>query len=263
MENFDRQKRAFFVKTGLSVRPVMRLHKYVGNLRKGTESWRNVSEHCLVEVARVDVLAAVLRLSGGIRGKLRIAAALHDVGKREEVAAFRAANETENSAWEACTEASRQSAEIMKRAGFSDDVIALASIAGDHNSFAATLALAEQDVLTDEETARLIMSYVDDMSAGSTWATPAVPLPDGSLQNTVDRRLEAGEKDPRYARMNEEAREHFAGRTMYAMQRETAHAVEQRLAALLSEKTGEMIDPKRLPEWIDLRIRERIAAEQV
>src|SRR5438128_9887041 len=73
-------KRRFFVRTGLSARPALRLHRVAGlwERRYGVREWRNVSEHCLVEAARVTVFAGWLGLSAATTRRLALAAAAHD-----------------------------------------------------------------------------------------------------------------------------------------------------------------------------------------
>jgi hypothetical protein len=50
----------------------------------------------------------------------------------------------------------------------------------------------------------------------------------------------------------------FRGETAYQAQRRVGHLVEQRLASLVKEKSGNDIRPERLPEMIDQMIRREI-----
>lgn len=52
--DFALKRRNFFVRLGLQVRDALKLHDEMG-LWNRADYWGNVSEHCLVEVARVQV----------------------------------------------------------------------------------------------------------------------------------------------------------------------------------------------------------------
>ncbi|MBI4778927.1 hypothetical protein HY797_00550 [Candidatus Falkowbacteria bacterium] len=77
---FERQKTKYFYRLAIKTREMLKFHKVVGLWqRKGGErDWGNVSEHCLVEVARADIFAEKLKLAGEVKRDLVMAAALHD-----------------------------------------------------------------------------------------------------------------------------------------------------------------------------------------
>ena len=95
--SFEEKKTNFFVKIGLKLKPEFLLHREAGLWEKDTkkeegtenednaENWRSVSEHCLMEVARVSVFAEQLGLSESVTKDLIEAAALHDFFKKEEM----------------------------------------------------------------------------------------------------------------------------------------------------------------------------------
>lgn len=85
-ESEDQKKTKYFSDLALSVKDAFRLHKKFGQLtdEEGKRPWGNVSEHCLVEVARVKTLAELLNLDSHITKDLMYAAALHDISKRRE-----------------------------------------------------------------------------------------------------------------------------------------------------------------------------------
>ena len=80
------KKREYFVRLGLQMREALKLHKKAGlwERKEGKRDWGNVSEHCLVETARVNVFADKLGLSEDVKKDLATAAALHDSFKKGE-----------------------------------------------------------------------------------------------------------------------------------------------------------------------------------
>ncbi len=77
-ENLKKTK--FFSNIAVQLKTAYEHHKkWLG------ENWKNVTQHCLVEVARVDVLANLIDISKDIREKLKEAAFLHDVNKKQEI----------------------------------------------------------------------------------------------------------------------------------------------------------------------------------
>jgi hypothetical protein len=101
------------------------------------------------------------------------------------------------------------------------------------------------------------MHYVDDYTINDRWVVPAEEGSHG-LVNDLDRRVDKNEANPRYQKLNEEGRMVFRGETAYQAQRRVGHLVEQRLASLVKEKSGNDIRPERLPEMIDQMIRREI-----
>ena len=62
--------------------------------------------------------------------------------------------------------------------------------------------------------------------------------------------------------VNEEGRKHFAGETTFAAQRRIGHLVEERLNRTIRERSGIIIAPRRLPEYIDAALKEEILKGQ-
>src|SRR5207245_9250083 len=82
----QQQQRVYFVRLSFQGFSAFRMHKAIGlwERRDGVDeqvSWRNGSEHCLVEMARVKVLATALTLSEAVQKDLLDAAAMHDLYK--------------------------------------------------------------------------------------------------------------------------------------------------------------------------------------
>src|SRR6185369_17983597 len=94
-ENFDLKKRRYFARVTARVVSAFKLHRTVGGLWERTpekkRDWGNVSEHCLVEVARTEVLSDITGLTGETKRNLTLAAASHDYGKKQEILAIKEA----------------------------------------------------------------------------------------------------------------------------------------------------------------------------
>ncbi len=254
-EQFNNKKRRYFIRLGLSVREALKLHKKVGlwERKDSKRDWGNVSEHCLAEAARVDVLADKLGLSDEIKRDLVVAAAVHDFFKKGEKEIV----STEGLTWDSFEKATEESTRQMREAGFSERIVRLANAVG-HDSLKETETILKEEQLTQENTAYLVLHYVDDYAIGSDWADPAEMSSDCNKINSFDKRIDSNEANPRYARLNEGGREYFNGETTFEAQRRIGHLVEEKLTTLLSEKTGQIIDPKELPQLIDAEIKKEI-----
>lgn len=251
-EEFLARKCRFFGKQGLRVRAALKLHRKAGLWERcrGIKQWRNVSEHCLVEAARVGVLADWLGLPWETNRKLALAAAAHDFFKRRE-------HETGARSWSELERASAAAARCMCEAGLDEEIVRLVDSVG-HGSLEATEALLAKPRLSEMDVARLVMHYVDDYTIGSAWVAPVEILPDGRRINDLDRRIDRNAANPRYATLDAEGRVRLGGETTFAVQRRVGHAVERRLAALLEAVRGRPVDPLDLPMLVDTELRARI-----
>ncbi len=254
IEQAINKKREYFIHLGLQVREALKLHKGAGlwERKEGKRDWGNVSEHCLVEVARVSVLADELELPDDIKSDLKIAAALHDFFKKGEKEIVTA----EGLTWDSFERASEESSRQMKEAGFSERIIRLANSVG-HGSLIETENILNQENLSPEDIAYLILHYVDDYTIGSEWAKEAEVLDDKNI-NDLDRRIEKNKANPRYSQLDEEGRERFQGETTFEAQERIGHVVEKRLSSLLNERNRELSSPKELPQYIDQKIDNKI-----
>jgi hypothetical protein len=254
-EQFDDKKKAFFRHLGFSVREALKLHKEAGLWAKkeGKRNWGNVSEHCLVEVARADVLADKLNLPEDIKRDLIIAAALHDFFKKGEQKIVSA----EGLTWASFEKASQESTRQMRETGFNERTIHLANSVG-HGSLLETENVLNKDSLSPEDIAYLVLHYVDDYSIGSNWANPNELSSDGNQINDLDRRMNKNEANERYAQLNQKGKKYFNGATTFGMQRRIGHLIEERLATLIAERTGQVIDVKNLPQLVDAAIKTKI-----
>src|SRR3989344_5741892 len=87
MEFTTQQKTKFFANLATKNTGAFKQHAREGlwvRNEKGERDWGNVSEHCLVEIARVSVLADMIGLSKSVSKDLELAAGLHDAGKKQE-----------------------------------------------------------------------------------------------------------------------------------------------------------------------------------
>lgn len=255
---FERKKQEYFTKIGLQMRSALALHKAAGLWQKdneGERGWRNVSEHCLVEVARTRTLATMLGLKESVSKKLMNAAALHDFFKKgqKQITVAGGLNRA------AFAEATQQADGIMRDAKIPEEIIRLVNAVGDE-SLLETKKILEKDELSEDDIAFLIMHYVDDYTIGSNWVH-ASEVKDTKEINDLDRRMNINEANLRYQKLNEEGRAIFGGETAYQAERRIGHIVEEKLADLVKKRGDITVDPIKLPEIIDQKIKEEIRRE--
>ncbi len=254
-EGFEHKKTQFFASLGFRVRDAITLHQQQGLLQKtdGTRDWGNVTEHCLVEVARVEVLAELLQLPEDVKRDLVMAAAAHDALKREELKLIA----QHVSPWQGTIEASRMTERALREAGFSERVVRLAeSVALE--PIPEVESILTQDEPGNDDAAFLVQHYVDAYTINNEWAKPAATTDDGHRRNDLDRRVDKNESNEKYRKVNEEGRQYFNGETGYEAQRRVGHHVEQGLSRLIKKRTSIDINPLDLPEYIDNEIRKKI-----
>lgn len=253
-QQFDDKKRKFFAHIALRVREALQLHKRAGlwERTEGKREWRNVTEHCLVEIARLEVLADMLDLPADVKKEAATATVLHDFFKKRE-----GGMSAQMPTWSDFEKASEEARHQMQEAGFNENTVRMASSMG-HSSLIETERILNKGSLSPEDTAYLLIHYVDDYTMGSDWTKPAEILPDGSAVNDLDRRVLKNENNQRYTRLNEDGRDYFAGETTFSAQRRIGHLVEERLAKLVAEKSARGVDARDLPQFTDREIHTRI-----
>lgn len=272
-KSFDEKKRAYFSRLALEVISAMRLHKKPGLLlehRGGEREWGNVSEHCLVELARAKVLAQKLGLSKMTRRELELGAALHDFGKRSEIMAMKAAIARGESGGEASDDADKIDERQLREAGFSQNVIEIfSSTGGKPQQLFEIMRILAKQAFTDQDLARLVIHYVDGYTRGSEWAEPAAMAESDGMINEVDRRTQKNLDNPNYRKFDEESVAKLAGNPVFqglgSLKGEglVCHMIEKQLAELINQKTGETINPFELPEIIDREIKSKINDEVI
>lgn len=250
----DTNKRTYFINLGRTVYNAFQAHQEQGLQDRNTEGakdWGNVSEHCLVEVARVKALGKAIGLSEETIMDLKTAAMLHDFFKKEEKSIVTA----EGLHWESFEHANEQADQKLREYGFNEKVIGLTNAVG-HSSLVETENILHKADLSEQDKAFLILHYTDDYTIGTDWVTPVErQSPD---ENDLDIRINKNEANPRYIVINQEAKEHLQGRTLWQAQRTIGHTVERRLADLLDEK-GTRVSPLKLPEYVDSQIKSEIS----
>lgn len=262
----DQAKEQLFDRLRAQFPQAIELHRQfrLFELDKNGRSWANVSEHCLIETARVEVFADWLSFTTELKNDLMLAAALHDFNKRFEIEAIEADIAAGGSGLTGYDRASEAATEKLQRSGFAEQVIRLVNSAGGRaETLFALDAILSQAQSTDDDFACLVMYYVDSYTRGSDWVEPAAEE-NGQLINDVDRRLHKIYTRPDYHRMNDESvklfknHPHFSGKTTAEVMLSLGHTIETRLSALMAQRSNQIIEPARLPEAVDEVIRASI-----
>lgn len=258
--DYELQKRRYFANTAVKVKSAFKMHKGEGLWERvdGKRDWGNVSEHCLVEVARGQIFADLLGFSPDLSRELMLAAGLHDFFKKGEKEIATASGLS----WEAFDEAGRKSSEKLQEAGFSPRVVRLSGSVG-HTSLSETEDILKKETLTQDDEAYLAMHYIDDYTVNAEWAAPASIDSDGKKVNEIDKRIDRNAANERYAKLNEEGRQHFNGETAFQAQGRIGHLVEERLAQVINARNNLSVAPLDLPEYIDGLIKAKISSQSV
>jgi response regulator RpfG family c-di-GMP phosphodiesterase len=259
--DFEQQKTKYFSNLALGVKDTLDLHKGMGELwgEEGTrDDWRNVTEHCLVEVARVKELGSLLGLGEEAMKNLVVAAAAHDFNKKHEILGLKSAGLS----WDNYEKISAESTAKLESAGLDSRLIHIINSVG-HPSLIETEELLnkiESVAPTDDEICFLLLHYIDDYTINSEWAVPSEVV-EGVKINDLDRRMLKNEANQNYRVINEDGKKHFNGKTTYEMQRDLGNLVEVKIADLIYKRSGRKIDPKDLPFYVDQIIKERITKQ--
>lgn len=269
--SFDEKKRAYFTRLAMSVRQELRLHKEQGLWKRvrqhkdgrdvSSRDWGNVSEHCLVEVARVLEFAKILKLNKTSADNLVRAAALHDFFKKSEKDIVKSKGLKRSS----FDEASEQADQVMQAAGIEESVVALVNAVAD-SALPETEVILQKKELTDDDIAFLVMHYVDDYTIDSNWVV-SKDTQGNRLINDLDRRMDKNEANPRYQELNQGGRLVFdefgkkvvsKSETAYQAQRRIGHIIEEKLSELMRSRSGIQVNPLDLPEYIDSQVKTAI-----
>lgn len=256
----ERQKRIYWSRVAFRVRKGMKMHQATDQLEKGPDSWRNVTEHCLVQVARSETLGRLIGLPEELVEDIRMGAILHDFDKKREITVTREANRRGDSPLSAVRSEHQRAEELLKTAGFSSEVRRLASASGvDAPQLIEAQSILGKKNLSDEDLAWLVLHYVDDCSIGSDWIQRGQ---DG--KNIIDYRMGQNKIKTDYIKISQEISQELVGHpklgnmNLYDAGAFVSHQIEQRFAERIKEKTGEVVDPLTIPELIDQKIREDI-----
>lgn len=233
----------------------LKLHEDPGHLWDKDEQgrdWRNVTEHCLLEAARAEVFSEKLKFTTELAQDLATAAALHDFYKKIDIQYTREDLAAGGSGDAGNLRSEAEAAEYLRRAGYNERVITMIKgVGGDPGKLLLIKKLFDEGQPSDDNIAEMVLHYIDDYTVGNA---PAAEAKDG--KNDVDARMERNATNADYKKMNEGAMEIYKGtllegRTRFAAQAEIAHLIEQKLSQLIKERSGEDIEPLRLPEAID------------
>lgn len=252
----ERQKTKFFAQLAARTASGFKEHAREGlwnRNEQGERDWGNMSEHCLVEVARVSVLADLVGLPAGLKKELEVGAGLHDIYKKRQKE-FAINNGLSFDSFE---QAAIESHRALTQLGFNDRIVGIAGAVG-HESIPDIMPILGTKELSELDTAKLIMHYVDDYTNNSEWVQETIDK-DGRKYNDLDRRMDGNEANERYKILNEEGRVRFNGETSYQAQRRVGHMVEERLTKLIKKSTGKTMDSIDLPSIIDSEIKFRIS----
>ena len=119
--------------------------------------------------------------------------------------------------------------------------------------------ILDQEGLSDEDLAWLVLHYVDDCSIGANWVERSQ-----EGRNIVDYRMEQNKGKPDYVKISQEIGQQLSshpklgGMNIYDAAVFVDRQIENRLAARIKEKTGEDIDPHKIPELVDQKIKEAV-----
>jgi hypothetical protein len=255
IRSFEQKKTIFFSEVTAKVLSSFRLHVREGLFKRnadGERDWGNVSEHCLVEAARAEEFAELLKFSPEMRKMLMNAAAVHDFHKKFETQYTK----KNGKLWDSFEASDEIGKEKLQQANFPEDVIEVAGSVG-HGSFSDMEKLVQKETFEEHDIARLVMHYIDDYTTGAEWTLPAFQI-DGVWQNDLDRRIAKNKENVNYQILNEEGRARFGGRRTFEMQLEIGKKIEELLTTLINERSNILINPQDLPSLIDKRIRQKI-----
>lgn len=265
---FEGERGSYFRRLVKTVPSALALHNDPGRLWDKDESghgWANVTIHCLIEAARVKILASKLDLSDVLIEDVVNAAILHDFYKRFEIKAIQEDMQRGGSGRAGALRANKEADEHLRRAGFRERVIRLANaVGGQPEVLLEVRRILDQERFSPDDLAFLVMHYIDNYTIGSAWVEPAAGG-DGDLWNDVDRRVKKNLGNSTYIKMDEESRTFygdqpfFKGKTSLEALAELSHLIEERFAERIRRERGEVIEPLRLPEVIDKELKKEIS----
>ena len=120
----------YWASMAFKVRDGIKMHKLTGQLEKGVDTFRNVTEHCLVQVARSEVLGRWVGLSDDLISDMRMGAMLHDFDKKQQITVTREANRVDISPLVEVRKEEGIAKEVLETAGVSERISGLARACG-------------------------------------------------------------------------------------------------------------------------------------
>ncbi|MFA5879718.1 MAG: hypothetical protein WC860_06035 [Candidatus Margulisiibacteriota bacterium] len=252
INNFEQKKKKFFTNFALKFREQFKLHEQHGLWEK-QDSWKNVSEHCLVEAARCEIFAEKLELSKKITDYLVQAGILHDFYKKQEIIKTK----NQDKSYEAFANIYEQAHHALQAAKISQEIIDITDKI-DQTAFDDIEIMLSQKELSEKDVASLVLNYVDSYTINTEWAVTASLDENNKKINDLDKRVLKNMTNPNYQKINEQGKKYFNGMTTYEKQLEIGNRIEKRLTELLNQKNNLNIDQKDLPTFIDGHIKEKI-----
>ena len=257
------QARKYFTRLGLKAGKALALHEAAGlwERKDGERDWSNVSRHCLIEAARVEVFAEWLGLLGHVKNELILTAVLHDFNKKQEVFSMKeAASRGAPFVVYALYKMEGEKTTKLRESGFGEFAVRLACASGGspETSLEVRRILSASSIPV-EDLAFLVMYYTDAYTRDANWVEPA-----RGEANDLDRRVQGNKKygalDTAIIAERVPNEPLFKGKTASEVMGELGHEIERLLVKIIFETTGRCVEPLLLPEVIDEEIKKRIEA---
>lgn len=261
------KKTMYWSRVGIGVRKGLKMHQLSGQLSPD-HSWRNVTEHCLVQVARAEVLARWIGLPEAYITEIKTAEILEDFSKRQEIELTREAEKRGESPLQAYKKHTAEIQDQLREKEFEERVIYFASAPGGHaTELLETKRILDKPILNDNDWGYLLVHLVDDYSVRSDCVRPSLTDAIGKQRNIIDFKSEENKANPAYKKILGEIGEELKGTPFEGMDNQDAmvvlsHQIEKRLAEAILSKTGESINPLKIPELVDKKIQQNIALVQ-
>ena len=219
-QDFDRRKTAYFSDFAKSHLSAFRPHYKQGEiLGKGSEAWRNVSQHCLVAGVFADILADELHLSADDKDKVVKAAIMHDWFKKHESMTLRAASKEGTLSLETLFEIKAKDNQALQEMGVAQDIIKLTG-ANIPETLGGPQSLSEK-----------IIWYVDAMLSNTE------PVPIKQRFDDLERGWDGAKEDPSRAERNNTFnnlyKKQYHGKSLYDIQRERGDRIGAELAQMI------------------------------
>jgi hypothetical protein len=175
------------------------------------DDWANVYKHCKREGEIATVLSSLLGLKEGATEILVKSAILHDWFKRKE-RDMAASNPL------AYEEAEKHSIEGLKALGYSDHIIDVAHSVG---------SFSLKEIQITNSILKRAMHWIDDVTHGDELVE-------------LDYRIDLLESAERYKELNQTGIAIY-GKTLFQMQREIGHEIQEELELLCGVKKGSLV----------------------
>ncbi len=253
-----------------SKKSILDLHKEAGHV----EDWDNLVDLSTMQAARARALGELAGMPNWSQ-PMENGSMGHNLRKRKELEVTREANKKGTSPLAAVKPILAEVPKALKDAGFSRKIRRLASAP---RGYAPQLIEVDRIVRKWEKTGRisnrnaayLAVHYVSDLASGPTGTDWVTPSKRGSneqiVYNVVDTRAEENNEKVDYTGIIQEIAAELQGTPLEGMNTHDAmamlsHKIEDIFAPMIEKNIGRSVNPRKIPEMIDQKIREKI--EQV